>query len=239
MSDLNLTILAKLRPPTSKNNHRKSLVGQCFTRLTVCALMGHTKTTEAMSYWLCRCQCGKWRIVAKQKLTSGLAKSCGCYKTDLAAQKHRTHGLSKTLVYRRWSDMHTRCYNPRFKQYADYGGRGIQVEKRWHSFENFYADMGEPSNRSYQIERRNNDGNYGRSNCYWATQKQQARNKRNSVFLSANGETHCVSEWAEILHLSPLLIAKRKRSGWPDAECLGFKDRPSANRYRRKSLTTG
>lgn len=61
-------------------------------------------------------------------------------------------------------------------------------------------------------------------NVRWALKIVQNRNTRKNVYLTANNETHCVAEWAEILNLNPLLIAKRKRAGWPDDECLGFKD---------------
>jgi len=234
MREPDYSILAKLRPATSKNVNRVSLVGQKFNRFTVYSLVGFAQTKQAMSYWLCRCDCGNFRFVAKGKLVSGRTKSCGCHRNEVTGNRSRTHGLSKTLIYRRWSDMHTRCYNEKFKHFYNYGGRGIKVEERWHNFENFYADMGDPPDPSYQIERRDNNGNYGPDNCQWATKKQQARNKRNNTYLTYNGETHCVSEWAEITGLSQLLIAKRKRKGWPDDECLGFAHRASADRYRRK-----
>jgi hypothetical protein len=49
-------------------------------------------------------------------------------KTDSRAGRmtgHRNHPL-----YGTWSNMMTRCYNPKYKQFQDYGGRGIEVDKR-------------------------------------------------------------------------------------------------------------
>lgn len=238
MREPDYNILARLRQPTSKNVQRVSLVGQQFHRLTVYALAGYEQTAAAQSYWLCRCSCGNWTITAKTKLKSGLTKSCGCLKDENTGNRSRTHGKSKTLLYRRWSDMHTRCYNPKFKHYHNYGERGIQVEERWHDFENFHADMGEPPTPKHQIERLNNDGNYGPANCVWATRKQQARNTRKNVFLTAKGETHCISEWAELLGMRPTMIVKRRLRGWDDEQCLGFKEPPPQKGRLPKPVTT-
>ena len=93
----------------------------------------------------------------------------------------RTHGMTKTTEYSSWRAMKTRCYNKNMPAYKNYGGRGISVCDKWlNSFPNFYADMGlkpEPK-RNYSIERRENAGNYEPNNCYWATAKQQANNRR-------------------------------------------------------------
>ncbi len=244
MSELNLSILSNLRPATPKKTPRKSLAGQKFTRWTVYSLMGYDK--HDAGHWLCRCDCGVWRIVPAQKLRNGRAKSCGCYLNDIRGDANRTHGMSRSTTHSRWGDMHTRCYNPKFKQFADWGGRGIVICEGFHSFENFFNALGEPPAK-HMLDRINNEGNYSCGTCEeclsknwlmnvrWSPRKESARNSRKNVFLTANDQTHCVAEWAEILNLSPPLIAKRKRAGWPDAECLGFKERPSADRYRRKA----
>jgi hypothetical protein len=199
-----------------------------------------------MSYWLCRCSCMNWGIVAKGKLKSGLSKSCRCHKIETAGNQSRTHGMTKTPTHRRWCDMLTRVRNPNYKQACDYSERGIAACEGLRKFENFYAALGEVPAK-HEIDRIKNNGNYSCGKClecisknwpmnvHWVPRKINARNTRKNVFLTANNETHCVAEWAEILNQSPLLIAKRKRSGWPDDECLGFKERPSADRYRRNT----
>lgn len=88
-----------------------------------------------------------------------------------------THGKSRTPVWRVWSAMRWRCENPASSDYKNYGGRGIRVE--WLSFDEFYADMGDPP-AGFQLERRDNNGNYSKSNCEWATPAVQSVNKRNS-----------------------------------------------------------
>lgn len=83
--------------------------------------------------------------------------------------------------YRAWQNMKFRCLNPNSPQYVDYGGRGITIDARWvDSFANFYADMGARP-KEYSLERRNNDLPYSKDNCYWATSRQQAANRRKAV----------------------------------------------------------
>lgn len=245
MREPDYSILSKLTSPTSKNVKRVSIVGQIVGRWTVFSLAGYAKTKSAMSYWLCRCKCGNWSIVAKGKLFSGATKSCGCFKDENTGNRHRTHGMSKTPVYSRWSGMLTRVGNPNFKQACDYSERGITACEGLRKFKAFYALLSDPP-PEHEIDRINNEGHYSCGTCAeclsknwpmnvrWASKETSRRNTRKNVFLTANGETHCVSEWAKILGQNPLLIAKRKRAGWPDDECLGFKERPSADRYRRK-----
>lgn len=91
--------------------------------------------------------------------------------------RNKRHGYAGTKIHATWLDMRNRCRNPKFSNYARYGGRGIKVCERWDVFENFLADMGEHPGGEYTLEREDNDGHYEPGNCVWATKQQQGRNR--------------------------------------------------------------
>lgn len=89
--------------------------------------------------------------------------------------------LTKHPLYKVWSSMKQRCYDPNAKTYEYYGGRGITVCERWReSFSNFQADMGEKPTPGHSIDRKDVNSNYTPDNCRWATKHQQMANKSNS-----------------------------------------------------------
>lgn len=73
-----------------------------------------------------------------------------------------------------------RCYSKGSTAYYNYGGRGILVCRRWHKFEAFIEDMGQPT-EGMTLERLDPNKGYYPENCVWATREAQGYNKRNSV----------------------------------------------------------
>ena len=73
-----------------------------------------------------------------------------------------------------------RCSKPSRADWSRYGGRGIQVCERWHSFENFLTDMG-VCPEGLTLDRIDNDGNYEPGNCRWTTWQAQYGNRRSNA----------------------------------------------------------
>ena len=151
------------------------LSGQLFGRLLVLCRNGSLSRKSA---YLCLCKCGNQVTVRRDHLITKKTVSCGCFCSEINSNLHKTHGKTRTKIYRTWRDMINRCHYDKWPERHLYGGRGISVCERWrYSFENFYADMGEPP-EGKTLDRINNDGNYEPGNCRWATPQQQAANRR-------------------------------------------------------------
>ena len=182
--------------------------------------------------WTCRCRCGNTKEVYQSNLVSGHTKSCGCDNRKKSRERRLTHGQSRTRLYEVWKAMIRRCENKNAKQYEDYGGRGIQVCRRWReSYEAFIEDMGMPPTPEHSIERRDNDKGYSPENCFWGTRKEQARNKRNNRLLTHDGRTQCTAAWSEETGLSVYTIYARLKLGWTVDEAL------TAPLYQRRRRT--
>lgn len=117
-------------------------------------------------------------------------------------------------IYGIWSHMMRRCYEPTAIGYKHYGGRGIKVCERWHSFQNFFADV-RPRPPGMSIDRIDTNGDYAPDNFRWADMDTQIRNRRYTVFLTHNGETMCMKDWARKLGMKYQTLRERIRRGWP------------------------
>ncbi len=169
--------------------------------------------------WLCLCDCGSEKLIREDAIKNGSTVSCGCYSIRKTVERNTTHGLSKNPGYHSWHSMMTRCYVPEHDSYANYGGRGISVCKRWHKPENFLLDMGTPDS-GMQIDRVHSDGNYELGNCKWSSPKENSNNKRNTRWITVNGVTKTASEWAEVNGVPLKTIHVRLHRGWSESKAV-------------------
>lgn len=173
---------------------------------------------SAPGKWRVQCDCGAISEVRLCHLKSGATQSCGCGHRDentrmLLREAATIHGYSHHPLYTTWKGMLKRCYDRSHHQFADYGGRGIDVCFRWHSFEQFADDMN-PRPVGLSLERKNNEKGYSPENCCWATRVQQANNSRKNRVLEFAGKAMTVSLWARELGLAPRTLWARLDRGW-------------------------
>lgn len=148
----------------------------------------------------CICDCGGSITTRLVMVINGDAKSCGCFKkeqdiSNLKLGRGRKFGFSATgfgshVLYSRWSNMMSRCYDEKCEHYHRYGGRGITVCEKWHNIKNFICDMYPSFIIGLEIERVDNDGNYELNNCIWGTKEIQSNNKRSTVRVEYEGEIY-------------------------------------------------
>lgn len=193
----------------------KDLTGKVFGRLTVTGHAGRIGPSRSHK-WHCKCQCGGVATVDGAHLRAGQSRSCGCLQRERAkanGARSTTHGQSASSLYAIWDSMHQRCKNPNRRDFENYGGRGIKVCERWATFAAFAADMGDrPAGHS--IDRIDPNGDYEPGNCRWASRTQQGRNTTSNRRIEWQGQSLCLSEWAEQLKVNKNTLLARLARGW-------------------------
>jgi hypothetical protein len=130
--------------------------------------------------------------------------------------KQRLRNIHDGIIYR--------CTNKKCYQFKDYGGRGIQLCIEWTKFKNFYdwaINNGYKNNLT--LDRIDSNGNYESYNCRWATKHEQVYNKRNTIYLTAFGETKNLEEWSKDPRcaVNKVSLGRRTRyDGWSDEKII-------------------
>ena len=190
---------------------KKNLIGKKFRYLTVLKNIGKRK-----SRWLCKCHCGKERVFNTSDLVYGHNTSCGC----MGGKQMIIHSLWGTRFYRIYNNLKRRCRDEKNENYARYGGRGIKclwetaLDFKNDMYESYLEHVKEYGEEETQIERVNNDGNYSKENCKWATRREQNRNRVDNVFIKYKGEKMIVSDYAEKIGVNKRTIYSRIARGW-------------------------
>lgn len=134
--------------------------------------------------FLCQCECGTVKEVAKNSLKSGKSKACGCTKNKKARERMAKHGMGKHPLYNTWKSMKNRCLNKNDKDYVRYGGRGITMNPDWADVKIYIKDMednlGERPN-GMTVDRIDNDKGYYIENLRYANASQQSVNQRHAI----------------------------------------------------------
>lgn len=196
----------------------KNLLGNKYNMLTVIEYAGLTK--EGKAQWKCLCDCGNTNIVsaANLKKKGRSTQSCGCLLYLSKGPGIRLPGLGcKDKIYKAYQGIKMRCYNTKYAQYKDYGGRGILMAPEYlDSYHRFYEDMypcPEPK-KDYSVGRKNNDIGYIPGNLSWETRTEQQNNTRFNRILEYKGRKQTITQWSNELGLNRTYISHRLARGW-------------------------
>lgn len=186
-------------------------------------------------YWLFKCDCGREIVIRKDNFIYGHTISCGCkkkettplnakkrWKNHVKVKKQKKSYIEKDRIKRIYYGMINRCYNKNIPLYKYYGYRNIKVCKEWReSFEYFKKwAISNGYNDNLTIDRIDVNGDYCPENCRWISQKEQARNKRNNVWITYNGEKRLLSDWLKLFNKSSDGYYKRRNKGYSDEDIL-------------------
>jgi hypothetical protein len=193
------------------------LTGRKFGRLTVISFVDLKPTR-----WLCRCECGNEKIIRKYDL--GKTLSCGCLLSERLRLRNTTHGLrhENKRLYNIWLGIKQRCSNSKNHEYHNYGGRGITVYKEWLDYKVFHDwALASGYAPNLTVERIDVNKGYFPSNCTWITLVDQQWNRRSSRYITINGITKHLTEWANQVGLRPSAITYRiDKMGWDEKKAV-------------------
>lgn len=195
-----------------KDPRFRDLTGKIFDNLIVISYAGKE---GGKHYWNCRCSCGQERKILRSNLTRKTEyKHCGCLRAAKMSQRFSTHRQSKSVTYKSYTEAKARCQCETSHAYNQYGGAGIKF--LFDSFEEFLDEIGERPDKSYSLDRIDNNGNYEIGNIRWATQTEQCNNKSNNKLLTHEGVTKTLSQWCGGSRNSSLYarIQGRLKCGW-------------------------
>lgn len=180
---------------------KEKYINKKYNKLTILSIVKNDSEMWKTKV-LCKCDCGNEKVITLSNITNGRTKSCGCIQ-KASKKKQKTHGKSKTRLYKLYYAMVYRCYNTKSNDYKDYGLRGITVCDEWlNDFMSFYNwAYANGYNDDLTIDRIDNNGNYEPNNCRWVDNTTQANNKRTTKYLTYNNKTQSMKQWANELDI--------------------------------------
>ena len=186
------------------------MIGKRFGRWKVLEEAARAKC-GAVKY-LCKCDCGKEKIVNGVSLRNGTSQSCGCYNRELITNPNKIYN---TKLWAIWDNMKQRCYNSNNKAYKNYGGRGIKVCDEWKgssfSFYNWAINNG--YKEGLTLDRIDNEKDYCPQNCRWVTMAVQQNNKRTNRFFTYKGITKTIMQWSKDKNICYGTLIQRINNG--------------------------
>lgn len=126
----------------------ENIVGQRFESISYGWFIVIRKTSEMQGrHYLYEVEFDEWNGVKyktlKQKSNIKYGKIKNPYFPSVCGVGYLGNASYRKneFLYNKWQSMLGRCYNPKFPNYKYYGAKGVAVDEKWHSFENFLHDF--------------------------------------------------------------------------------------------------
>lgn len=204
---------------SSPIKYDESYIGRKNNYLTV---IGITRLQNKHRAFACMCDCGEITVIEPTIWDRGIVKSCGCKQKELLSKAFKKENpIAKERLYKVYTGMKQRCYNPKSENYHNYGGRGIILCDEWlgedgysnfrkWAYSNGYDDT--VPKGVCTIERKDVNGIYSPENCCFISISEQQKNKRTNVFLTIGGRTQIMADWKRETGLSSYSLKKLANS---------------------------
>lgn len=122
-------------------------------------------------------------------------------------QGKRTHGMTGTKIYKVWAGM-------------IFKAKKFGICDEWKEFENFYAWANANGYKEgLCLNRLDHEKGFSPENCRWGKWALEF-GSYHCRYLTYNGETHNVTEWAKKLGIKRITLYRRLDKGWTVEEAL-------------------
>ena len=209
-----------------KFTNNDDLIGKRFGRLI---LTDQIKKGKGYCNFLCRCDCGNEKWISKYNILKGSTTSCGCYLREATSRRNKGKGKhlrSGEKIYKTWTRIKDRCFNPNATAYNRYGGRGLGMCVEWKRDAGAFIEWAKNNGYtdSLTIERIDVNGDYSPDNCKWIPMCEQYRNMRKSVYI---GE-YTLMEFCRKYGLPKTSVRRYMKKGLSGKEILSKYGRTAA-----------
>lgn len=219
-------------------------IGKTSGRLTIYGIASYYPKKLRVLCYSCICTCGNQILISPPNFNPKNSSSCGCFKKEELSVRSKTHGKSNSRLYGIWLTARSRCYNPNFPKYKNYGAKGVKMHPDFDNFEvyevylrSIYPNLDELLEKHYQIDRYpDKHGDYTYGNMRIVSSKENSNNRTNNRYVEIFGEHLTIAEaWEKYSVLkSQCQIIGRLNKGYTDLEAVLLPKLPNMGRWGYK-----
>lgn len=168
----------------------------------------------------CKCVCWKEKSIFYSSLVYWKATNCWCKSNKILKEKSTKHWLSNTRIWDIYYNIRKRCYNEKHLAYKYYWGKWVKCNRN--TFESFINDMYESYKehckahweKDTEIDRINNNWNYCKKNCRWATNKEQTENRKKTRKFYYMWRKMTIRQISDHLNINKHTLKRRIDTKW-------------------------